>query len=84
MKPIPTKIDYGARLRELRHQAGLSQIELAKRADLHWQTVSKLELGGRTEPSFTTVAKLALALDVPLESFLPEAATTKPKRKRSK
>jgi transcriptional regulator with XRE-family HTH domain len=80
MKTTPTKpksFDYATRLRELRHAAGLSQIELARRAGLHWQTVLKLELAARASPSFETICKLCDALEVPLDTFRP----TKPKRK---
>ena len=54
---------FGAVVRELRTQAGLSQEELAFAADRHFTYVSLLERG-RNSPSITTVWRLAEALGV--------------------
>src|SRR5829696_6207557 len=53
---------FGDRLRALRERAGLTQEELANRADLTPNAVSALERGTRTRPYPHTVRSLADAL----------------------
>jgi len=53
--PLPDK------LRTARHRAGLTQRQLAERADLHPMAVSMFERGVRT-PSLATIHRLAEAL----------------------
>lgn len=53
---------FGARLRTLREEAGLSQEDLAERAGLSSHAVSALERGTRTRPYPHTVRALADAL----------------------
>ena len=76
---------FGARLRELRTTAGLTQAELAERSGLHLHGVTKLEQGDR-EPSWVTVQALAKALGVDCIAFQtddqPEAAAPPPPAKR--
>ena len=52
---------FGARLRELREKAGLTQTELAECAGLTMFGVTKLERGLR-DPSWPTVLAFASAL----------------------
>jgi transcriptional regulator with XRE-family HTH domain len=59
---------FGARLRALREQAGLTQGVLAERAGCNPFTVAKLE-GGRQEPAWPLVLALARALGVSCEAF---------------
>jgi transcriptional regulator with XRE-family HTH domain len=59
---------FGTKLRTLREKAGLTQVELAKRAGLHSQGVVKLERGER-EPAWATVQALADALGVDCTAF---------------
>lgn len=59
---------FGSRLRTLREAAGLSQEELARRADLTGHAISALERGTRTRPYPHTVRALADALDLSDES----------------
>jgi transcriptional regulator with XRE-family HTH domain len=54
---------FGANLRRLRHQRGLSQERLAHAANLNTTHVAKIERGER-EPGVRTVSKLATALEV--------------------
>ncbi len=70
---------FGARLRQLRIEAGLSQQALAQLAGLHRFGVAKLERGER-EPAWSSVLALAKALGVSCAAFEPEA-TRGPKRK---
>jgi transcriptional regulator with XRE-family HTH domain len=59
---------FGARLRRLREEAGLTQQELAERAGMHRFGVAKLERDER-QPSWATVQALARALGVNCLAF---------------
>ena len=54
---------FGMRLKEIREQKGMTQEELAKRADVSRAYLSRLEMG-RHDPPLSTVEKLAKALGV--------------------
>jgi transcriptional regulator with XRE-family HTH domain len=69
---------FGRRVRELRTKRGLSQEQLAARADLHWTYVSSIERG-RRDPGLRTVARLATALGVPLSDLVHGLTPTPPK-----
>lgn len=56
------------KIKELRKSANLSQIELADKLGVHFQTVSKWERGV-CEPDFAVYGKLAEALGVSLEEL---------------
>jgi transcriptional regulator with XRE-family HTH domain len=79
--------DFGARLRELRERAGLTQVQLAERASMHPQGIVKLERGER-EPGWSTLLALAGALGVSLDTFAaatlppPDGPVPKPARGR--
>jgi transcriptional regulator with XRE-family HTH domain len=64
--------DFGARLRELRERAGLTQVQLAELASMHPQGIVKLERGER-EPGWSTLLALAGALGVSLDTFAAES-----------
>ena len=55
---------FGALLRQLRLEAGMTQQELAERANLSADAVSTLERGARTRPYRETIALLGRALDL--------------------
>ncbi len=59
---------FGAILRRLRREAGLSQEALARKVDCSVGTLSRLELGGR-EPYWPLVLLLADALGVGPNDF---------------
>lgn len=62
---------FGYRIRELRHQRGLSQENLATRSSLHRTYIGFVERAERN-PTLKTIEKLARALDVSLaELFAP-------------
>jgi transcriptional regulator with XRE-family HTH domain len=71
-----------ARLRSLRESAGLSQQEVAMRADLSMSLVAKLEQGKKGDPRASTLLALAAALGVKpgaiLEDLFPPAASPEP------
>ncbi len=59
----------GARIRELRLAAGLTQAELARRTGIHRPNIARVEAGRHT-PSLETLARLAAAIGVPTASVL--------------
>lgn len=59
----------GARIRELRLAAGLTQAELARRTGIHRPNIARVEAGRHT-PSLETLARLAAAIGVPTTSVL--------------
>ncbi len=59
----------GARLRELRLKAGLTQAELARRTGIHRPNIARVEAGRHT-PSLETLARLAEAIGVPTTRVL--------------
>src|SRR4051794_11225664 len=64
---------FGLRLKELREQAGLTQVQLAERATLSKAGIAHLEQGER-EPTWSTVQALCSALGVSSEAFHQEPA----------
>jgi len=68
---------FGARLKELREQAGLTQQELAAAAGMHRFGIAKLEQGLR-EPSWATVRALCMALGLSCEAFQVPAQEREP------
>lgn len=73
MKDI--KVLFGRRIKELRKNRGLSQEELAERADMSSKYISRIEMG-QSFPSIETLAKLANALNVELKDFFEFAHKT--------
>jgi len=61
--PTIQAITFGAILRRLRKQAGLSQEDLAFEAELQRNYVSLMELG-RYQPTITSLFKVAHALKI--------------------
>jgi DNA-binding XRE family transcriptional regulator len=59
----------GARIRELRLAAGLTQADLARRTGIHRPNIARVEAGRHT-PSLETLARLAAAIGVPTTSVL--------------
>lgn len=68
----------GRNLRYLRHKAGLSQEELAFRAELNRGYVNGIERYVRN-PTITVLEKLARALGVEIVDFLAKPHTTQAK-----
>jgi transcriptional regulator with XRE-family HTH domain len=60
---------FGARVRELRLQAELTQEQLAEAAGLHPTFISNLERGYRV-PTLVTVLKVASALNLQPEALV--------------
>jgi putative transcriptional regulator len=74
---------FGARLKAVRQQAGLTQKQLAERAGLSQKAISHWEVGER-EPGMLAAAALAKALELTVEDLLqePMPEAEKPKRGR--
>src|SRR5947208_2088838 len=73
---------FGARLKELREEAGLTQPELAERAGMNRFGIAKIEQGV-SEPSWDSVVKLCGALGVTCDAFMQSPASLpSPKRGR--
>jgi len=52
----------GPQIQQLRRRRGLTQAELAKRAELSWIYIAKLEGGDRVSPSMPALERIARAL----------------------
>src|SRR3954449_11116887 len=65
----PTAMEgLGARLKELRRQAGLSLRELARQADVSPSLISQIE-NGKSRPSVSTLYSFARLLSVPVDEL---------------
>ena len=58
----------GKRIKELRHKLGLSQEELADKAEIHRTYIASLEVGKRNI-SIVTLEKIIIALEVSMSEF---------------
>jgi two-component system response regulator len=64
---------FGASVRNRRFQLGISQEELANRADLHRTYIAGVE-GGARNITLKSIEKLAAALEVPIPDLLSQSA----------
>ncbi len=64
--------ELGARLKQLRTSAGLTQAELARRTGIHRPNIARVEAGRHT-PSLETLSKLAAAIGVPTTRIFSDA-----------
>jgi len=58
--------NLGDRLLEARRKAGLSQSEVARRAEIQRSYLNRLEKGERTNPSIAVWVKLCKVLNMPI------------------
>lgn len=70
MYRVPITARFGASVRKQRFRLGLSQEELAERADLHRTYIAGIERGGRNI-TLKSIDKLAKALEVSISDLLP-------------
>ena len=61
--------NLGQKIRSLRKKQGLSQDELARKADIPYTTLTKIEIGVIKNPSFNAVSKIATALEINLDEL---------------
>jgi transcriptional regulator with XRE-family HTH domain len=66
---------FGNRVREIRLEHGLTQEQLAERAQLHPTFISNVERGYRV-PTIATLFKLATGLAVPAEQLVTDVWPT--------
>ena len=66
---MPDKM-LGEVVRELREARGLTQAQLAEKAQVALSLVLSLEVGSQTSPSRQILYRLARALDVPAKRLL--------------
>jgi transcriptional regulator with XRE-family HTH domain len=57
-------------IKRLRARLGLTQDDLAKKADIKYTTLMKVESGTVNKPSVQTMAKIAEALGVSIEKLI--------------
>ena len=68
-KRYKTEIEaFGARLKELREEKGLTQLDLEIQSGINRTEISRIE-NGQKNIEFLTVVKLAVALDIDLKDF---------------
>jgi len=60
----------GENIKRLRSKQGLSQDDLARKAELKYSTLAKIEGDFVTKPGVQMVAKIAKALGVSMEDLL--------------
>jgi len=60
----------GKKIKKLRTILGLSQDELARKADVPYTTLTKVETGVIKKPSVYVVAKIAKALNTTLDDLI--------------
>ena len=65
---VDLKKQFGISVKARRNQLGLSQEDLAERADLHRTYVSDVERGARNV-SLQSIEKLANALEIPISAL---------------
>ncbi len=75
--PVPARLAVALSVRWARHEAGLSQAQLAKKMGVSQQQAAKLEQP-RANPSVETLAKVAQALERRVELDLVPARAPRP------
>lgn len=68
-------VDIGRALRSLRHERGLTLVELAARCELSQPFLSQIETG-RARPSMDSVFRIARALDTTPQALFHSASTS--------
>ncbi len=75
--PLPSEINVGRKLQELRIIQGLSLRALAEMSGLNFNTLSLIE-NEKTSPNVSTLQQLANALNVPITTFFESVASPDP------
>jgi transcriptional regulator with XRE-family HTH domain len=70
MKSQNNNETIGDKIKQLRNKQGLTQDELARKADLPYTTLTKIETNVITKPSIQTVVKIAKGLGVSLDDLM--------------
>ena len=67
---MATEMNIGENVKRYRNKQGLSQDDLAKKADIKYTTLMKVESGVVNKPSVQTMAKIAKALGVSIAELI--------------
>ena len=70
-------MDFGSRIRAARRAAGLSQEELARRADMSLKGMGDIERGVIPDPHFSSLSKIANGLGISIGELLEEPSSPK-------
>jgi len=70
MKSQNNRETVGDKIKLLRNKQGLTQDELARKADLPYTTLTKIETNVITKPSIQTVMKIAKGLGISLDDLM--------------
>lgn len=63
-------MDIGKQVQKIRKEKGLTQDELARKADMPYTTLAKIESGMVKNPTIMTLIKLAKVLRVKVDDFI--------------
>jgi transcriptional regulator with XRE-family HTH domain len=63
---------FGQRLKHFRNSRGMTQDQLARKADIPYTTLTKIETGVIKNPSIQTVLKLAKGLNCSLDQLVTQ------------
>ena len=61
---------FGDKIKLLRNKQGLTQDELARKADFPYTTLTKIETNVITKPSIQTVMKIAKGLGITVDDLI--------------
>jgi len=70
MKSQNNNETIGDKIKQLRNKQGLTQDELARKADLPYTTLTKIETNVITKSSIQTVMKIAKGLGISLDDLM--------------
>jgi len=70
MKSQNNNETIGDKIKQLRNKQGLTQDELARKADLPYTTLTKIETNVITKPSIQTVVKIANGLGITIDNLM--------------
>jgi transcriptional regulator with XRE-family HTH domain len=66
----PVLVEFAKKVRTRRYELGLTQEQLAEKADFHVNFIGGIERANRN-PSLTSLLKLAKALEIDAKFFIP-------------
>ncbi len=70
MKSENNQESIGDKIKKIRNKQGITQDELARRADLPYTTLTKIESNVITKPTIQTVVKIAKGLGITIDVLL--------------
>lgn len=70
MKSQNNNETIGDKIKQFRNKQGLTQDELARKADLPYTTLTKIESNVITKPTIQTVVKIANGLGIKIDDLL--------------